>query len=63
MSVVDAERLDIDVKDPKEFTENVKNTELGQGKQICKVNNLYSSLMFWRHHDDDDSDVDIECGY
>lgn len=29
MSVVDAERLDIDVEDPKELTENVETTELG----------------------------------
>ena len=41
MSVVDAERLDIDVEDPKEFTENVENTELGRGKRIRKANNLY----------------------
>jgi hypothetical protein len=61
MSVVDAERLDIDVEDPKELTENVENTELGRGKRIRKANNLYSSSTFWRHHDDDDSDVDIEC--
>ncbi|KAF8221878.1 hypothetical protein L208DRAFT_1325606, partial [Tricholoma matsutake] len=32
MSVVDAERLDIDVEDPKELTENVETTELGRGK-------------------------------
>jgi hypothetical protein len=61
MSVVDAERLDVDVEDPKELTEKVENTELGRGKRIRKMNNLYSSSTFWRCHDDDDSDADIEC--
>jgi len=37
----------------------LETEELGPGKRKCRANTLYKANVFWRHHDEDDPDLDM----
>jgi hypothetical protein len=59
MSIADAERLDEPSLKAPVNLEHV-DPDLGHGKHTRTANRLYKSSTFWRHHDNDDSDAEVE---
>jgi hypothetical protein len=53
MSAAQAESLDDDIIEPSDLEPTAMDEpeELGVGKRKCKANTLYSSSIFWHHHD------------
>lgn len=51
----EAESMEVD----SEALEALETEELGPGKRKRRPNTLYKSSMFWRHHDNDDPNLDM----
>jgi hypothetical protein len=60
MSAAQAESLEDDIVEPSNSEPMVVDEPevLGVGKRKRKANTLYNSSQFWRHHDNDDPNVE-----